>query len=107
MNKSTPATRTLNRAAALLVLLAIPVTSTWAQALRSGEAIYKETCAACHETGAAKSPRLGDKKAWAPLLREGQVTLTVDGWLGERAMPPKGGNNNLTLEEFARGVVYM
>jgi cytochrome c5 len=78
-----------------------------AQTLKSGEQVYKETCAACHATGLLKAPKLADKKDWAPLIKESQVTLTADGWVGIRAMPPKGGKADLQLEEFARAVVYM
>jgi cytochrome c5 len=76
-------------------------------ALKSGEQVYKETCAACHAAGLLKAPKLGDKKDWAPLIRESQPTLTADGWVGVREMPPKGGKTDLGLEEFARAVAYM
>ena len=79
----------------------------WAQTLKSGEQVYKETCFACHDAGAANAPKFGDKKAWAPLIKEGQSVLTIDGWFGERGMPPKGGKADLGLEEFARAVAHM
>lgn len=72
-----------------------------------GERVYRETCAACHGTGAANAPRFEDKKAWAKLIKEGQVPLTVDGWLGVRGMPAKGGRSDLSLEDFARATVWM
>lgn len=75
--------------------------------MKSGEQVYKETCAACHATGLLKAPKLGDKKDWGPLLREPQATLTADGWVGVRDMPARGGKPDLALEEFARAVVFM
>ena len=33
---------------------------------RSGEDIVKSTCAACHQTGVANAPKIGDRNAWAP-----------------------------------------
>ncbi len=33
--------------------------------------------------------------------------ITIDGWFGERGMPPKGGKADLGLEEFARAVAHM
>lgn len=33
--------------------------------------------------------------------------LTAHAWVGVRAMPPRGGDPNLSLEEFARAVAYM
>ena len=78
-----------------------------AQALKSGEQVYQTTCMACHATGVAQAPRLGDRKAWTPLIQEGQHVLTAHAWVGVRNMPPKGGNANLTLEEFSRATAYM
>lgn len=76
-------------------------------ALKSGEAVYKETCATCHATGLLKAPKFGDKKDWGALIKEPQAVLTADGWIGVRDMPPKGGKPDLKLEEFARAVAYM
>lgn len=82
-------------------------TGASAQTLLSGEQVYKDICFACHATGIEKAPRFGDRKAWAPLIKEGQPVLTADAWLGVRAMPPKGGKPGLGLEEFSRAVAYM
>jgi cytochrome c5 len=78
-----------------------------AQTPKSGEQVYQEVCTTCHAAGVANAPKFGDKKAWAPLIKEGQVTLTLDGWFGVRAMPPKGGSVDLALEGFARAVAFM
>lgn len=78
-----------------------------AQALKSGEQVYKEVCAACHVAGVANAPKFGDKKAWAPLIAEGQAVLTAHAWVGVRGMPARGGNPNLSLEEFSRAAAYM
>lgn len=78
-----------------------------AQQLKSGEQVYKETCFACHSTKVPTAPQFGDQKAWAPLIKEGQDVLTADAWVGVRAMPPKGGNAALSLEEFARATAHM
>lgn len=74
---------------------------------KTGEQVYQEVCAACHLAGVEKAPRFGDRKAWAPLLKEGQVTLTVDAWMGVRGMPARGGRNDLSLEEFSRATAHM
>jgi cytochrome c5 len=88
--------------------LAVAAPAACAQATqKAGEAVYRETCAACHDTGLDKAPKPGDRKAWAPLIKEGQVVLTIDGWAGVRKMPPRGGKADLTLEEFARAVAWM
>ena len=54
-----------------------------------------------------KAPQLGDRTAWAPLLREGQAMVTAHAWLGVRNMPPRGGKNDLDLQDFAAAVAYM
>jgi cytochrome c5 len=86
------------------LLLAMTATVAWAGV---GEETYKTTCANCHAKGLAGAPETGDKKAWAKLIKEGQVGLTADGYSGVRAMPPKGGRPELTVADFAATVVYM
>jgi len=81
--------------------------SAGAQALKSGEQVYKEVCAACHTAGVANAPKLGDRKVWEPLISEGQAVLTAHGWVGVRGMPAKGGKADLPLEEFARATAFM
>ncbi|MGE0874472.1 MAG: cytochrome c5 family protein [Burkholderiales bacterium] len=74
---------------------------------KSGEQVYKAVCTACHATGVEKAPKFGDRKAWAPLIREGQHVLTAHAWVGVRGMPPRGGQPDLSLAEFARATAYM
>ncbi len=95
-----------SRAFAVLLLAGMPAVLA-AQGLKSGEQVYKETCSVCHAAGVANAPKLGDKTAWAPLIKEGQHVLTAHGWVGVRAMPPKGGRADLSLEEFSRATAYM
>lgn len=101
------------RFASLLVCLSLPALALaqTAPALKSGEQVYRETCMACHGPGVSPGlpnvPRAGDKKAWAKLIAEGQHVLTAHAWVGVRAMPPKGGRTDLSLEEFARATAWM
>jgi cytochrome c5 len=74
---------------------------------RSGEEIVKTVCAACHQAGVANAPKIGDKAAWAPRIKEGLNELVKDAIKGKGAMPPKGGNPSLTDEEVARAVAFM
>ncbi len=74
---------------------------------QSGENTYKQVCAACHGAGVLNAPKFGDKAKWAPLIAEGQATLTAHAYFGVRGMPPKGGNPNLSIEGFSDAVVYM
>ncbi|MDH4149988.1 MAG: c-type cytochrome [Betaproteobacteria bacterium] len=97
--------RVIVLSAAATALLA--VTGAQAQSSKSGEQVYKEVCMVCHAAGVANAPKFGDKKAWTPLIAEGQHVLTAHAWVGVRAMPPKGGNPNLSLQEFSNAVAYM
>lgn len=72
-----------------------------------GERVYQNVCIACHETGVAHAPKFQDRTAWEPLIAEGQHILTGHAWVGVRAMPARGGSNDLSLEDFARAVAYM
>lgn len=58
----------------------------------AGEALYKQTCVACHAAGVANAPKFGDKTAWAPRIKTGLDALTASAIKGKGAMPPKGGS---------------
>lgn len=75
--------------------------------LQSGDAVYAAVCAACHGTGAAGAPKVGDAAAWKARLGQGYDTLVQHAVQGIRAMPPKGGNPDLDDIEVARAVVHM
>jgi cytochrome c5 len=64
-----------------------------APAAANGEAVYKQACFACHATGAANAPKLGDKAAWAPRIAQGNAKLYESSIKGKGAMPPKGGSS--------------
>jgi len=73
---------------------------------KSGEEIVKAVCAACHESGAAGAPKIGDKTAWAPRLVQGLDGLLKSALAGKNAMPPKGGAD-VTDNELARAIIFM
>ena len=74
---------------------------------KSGEEIVKGVCAACHTTGAANAPKIGDKAAWSPRLGAGLNGLLQSAIKGKGGMPPKGGATDLSDYELARAIVYM
>jgi cytochrome c5 len=74
---------------------------------RSGEAIVQATCAACHQTGAAGAPKLGDKAAWAPRIKTGMNAMVQAVIKGKGAMPPKAGDPSLTEDEIRRAVAVL
>ena len=74
---------------------------------RSGEDIVKATCAACHQAGVAKAPKIGDKNDWAPHIQHGLNHLVQSAIKGKGAMPPRGGDASLTDAELTRAVIFM
>jgi cytochrome c5 len=57
---------------------------------KSGEDIYNSNCMACHSTGAAGAPKLGDAVNWAGRMGQGVDTLYANALNGLNAMPAKG-----------------
>ncbi len=88
------------------ILIAFTVAAS-ASAFASGEETYKDVCANCHSKAVANAPQLGDTAKWAPLIEEGQVIVTAHGYVGVRAMPPKGGKPDLSVEDFSKALNYM
>ena len=77
-----------------------------------GKAIFDHLCTTCHSTGAAGAPRITDKSAWAPRIKEGIATLVkhaIDGYTGPDGnhMPAKGGNPALTDAQVEATVKWM
>jgi cytochrome c5 len=83
-------------------------TPTAAAAAPSGTipTLYSQTCSACHESGVAGAPKVGDKAAWAPRIGQGIDGLTANAIKGKGAMPPKGGSS-ATDAEIKAVVTYM
>src|SRR5438445_13829464 len=53
---------------------------------RSGEQVYKAVCTSCHQTRVGGAPKLGDKGAWAPPIKEGLGEMVADALKVGRAM---------------------
>lgn len=78
---------------------------------KTGEQVFQTVCKACHEAGLAGAPKVGDKAAWAPVVKKGYATLVkhaIEGFEEPgKVMPAKGGVPDLTDIEVERAVVYM
>ena len=75
--------------------------------VKNGEEVYKQVCQACHATGALNAPKVGDKAAWAALIKQGLDSLTAVAIKGVKQMPPRGGNPDLSDLEIRRAIVHM
>ena len=77
-----------------------------------GLRVYNGLCISCHN-GLPNIPRVGDKPAWESRIAQGMALLyehAIKGFISEGgiiAMPPRGGNMNLTDEEVKAAVDYM
>ena len=73
------------------------------------EATYMMSCFACHSTGAAGAPKVGDGNAdaWAPRMEKGMEAVVANAINGLNTMPPKGLCFTCTDEDLAALVTYM
>jgi cytochrome c5 len=78
-----------------------------AAAKPDGKKVFDTTCTACHTPGVAGAPKLGDKAAWVPRLKQGMDALYASALKGKGAMPPKGGNASLPDADVKAAVDYM
>ena len=72
-----------------------------------GQKTYQTSCQACHATGAANAPKLGDKDAWAPRIATGVDAMLAVALKGKGAMPPKGACMSCTDEDLKAAIEYM
>jgi len=59
---------------------------------KSPDQLYQSACLACHTTGAAGAPKIGDAAAWKTRLGKGLEALISSAINGIGAMPPRGGS---------------
>ena len=99
-----------HRAATLLCALAVVVAGCGVQddGEHPGQAVYMRHCFACHQSGVAGAPRLGDKEEWAPRLAKGRDTLVDNVIRGMTpGMPPRGACASCTDEALRLAVDFM
>jgi cytochrome c5 len=98
--------------------LAIPATAVpvaagapAAEMPTDGKSVFDVACSACHGTGIAGAPRIGDKAAWAPRVAQGTATLekhAIEGFQGQSGMmPAKGGRTDLSDDAVRAAVEYL
>lgn len=79
--------------------------------VHNGKEVYDAICFACHTTGAAGAPKLGDAAAWSPRVAKGMAVLydhSINGFMGETGlMPPKGGRPDFEDAAIRAAVDYL
>ena len=78
----------------------------------SGADVYNSACMACHTTGAAGAPVIGNVDAWTARIAQGMDVLyshAIGGFQGASGayMPPKGGRMDLSDNDVKAAVDYM
>jgi cytochrome c5 len=74
---------------------------------RTGKAVYEAQCNKCHENGANGAPKIDDRAAWAPRLKQGLDATVRSAIRGHGKMPARGGMADLTDAELRAGILYM
>lgn len=74
---------------------------------KSAEEIYNTSCMACHTTGAAGAPKIGDAAAWDERLGKGIEEVYANAINGINGMPPKGTCMSCSDEEIEATVDYI
>ena len=76
-------------------------------AAHAGKADYDAACFACHGTGAAGAPIIGQKDAWSTRVGQGMDALYMHAIQGFNGMPAKGGAMHLSDDQVKVIVDYM
>jgi cytochrome c5 len=84
-----------------------PASRTKPAAERTGEQIVQARCRNCHETGKGGAPKIGDRDAWIPRLKDGFDPVVRSAINGHGGMPARGGLANLTDAEMRNAISYM
>jgi len=84
-----------------------PVGGATPAVLRSSEAIVQNQCAKCHRDGLNGAPKIGDRPAWIPRLKNGLDQLVASAIHGHGGMPARGGLPDLSDQEIRGAIVYM
>ena len=73
----------------------------------SGKQIVEAQCFKCHQTGVGGAPKIGDRAAWIPRVKQGLDTVTRSAIRGHGSMPARGGMASISDAEMRNAVVYM
>ncbi len=94
---------------AMIVVTALAVLSGAAQiaAAADGKEIFDKNCGTCHNKGMMGAPKIGDKAAWAPLIKGGEAALDEAALKGKGKMPAKGGHSALTADDIKAANAYI
>lgn len=85
-------------------MTAIAIITTAQAFAANGQDVYDKNCAVCHNL---LKPKLGDKVAWEPLIKQGEDVLVASVVKGKGAMPARGGKPALSDDDIKAAVEYI
>lgn len=91
----------------LALTAAAMLTPAAAMAERDGATVYNTKCLACHMSGVAGAPKVGDAAAWAARMAPGMEAVLASAKKGKNAMPPMGTCMDCTDAELTAAIQYM
>lgn len=95
----------------MITASAVALMTMGSVAQADGQKTYQAACFACHGTGAAGAPKLGDKAEWKARIAQGDAVLNehaIKGFKGSKGfMPAKGGRADLSDADVKAAVAYM
>jgi cytochrome c5 len=84
-----------------------PATAKDMMAERSGKQVVDAQCSKCHAKGTGGAPKIGDRDAWTPRMKQGMDALVASAIRGHGGMPPRGDKADLTDNEVKAAITYM
>lgn len=73
----------------------------------TGEQVVRAQCVKCHQAGVRGAPRIGDREAWIPRMKNGIDPLLMAAIRGHDGMPARGGMAAFTDGEIRAAILYM
>lgn len=86
---------------------ATPTTAAVTPPSRTGQVIYDQYCASCHNSGLMGAPKKGNADDWATRVSQGDAILAKHAIEGFNAMPAKGTCMDCSDEEIIATINYM
>ena len=74
---------------------------------RTGKQVVDAQCSKCHTKGDGGAPKIGDRAAWAPRMKQGVDALVASAIRGHGGMPARGDKADLTDAEIKSAINYM
>ncbi len=75
--------------------------------LADGKRIYEANCSTCHDAGVNHAPKIGNKKAWDPIINMGFLKIFENVVTGQQGHPPHGACPTCSDLELKAAIKYM